>query len=66
MGLCDNKSLRYQYLYNFDVVMNNLDEVFGFLSNKYQYVTLKHEGDKLIDPKNPIISDAIKIKNLYL
>ena len=28
--------------------MNNLDQVFGFLSNKYQYVTLKHEGDKLI------------------
>ena len=46
--LCDNKSLRYQYLYNFDVAMNNLDQVFGFLSNKYQYVTLKHEGDKLI------------------
>ena len=46
--LCDNKGLRYQYLYNFDVAMNNLDQVFGFLSNKYQYVTLKHEGDKLI------------------
>ena len=46
--LCDNKSLRYQYLYNFDVAMNNLDDVFGFLSNKHQYVTLKREGDKLI------------------
>ena len=46
--LCDNKNLRYKYLYNWDVAMNKLDEVFYFISSPFQYVSLKHEDDKLV------------------
>ena len=46
--LCDATYLRYKYLYNWDMAMNNIDEVFHFLPDKRQYITLKHEGDKLI------------------
>ena len=46
--LCDNKNLRYKYLYNWDVAMNKLDEVFNFISSPFQYVSLKHEDDKLV------------------
>ena len=46
--LCDNGLLRYKYLYNWDMAMNKLDDVFNFISSKSQYITEKHEGDKLI------------------
>ena len=46
--LCDNKNLRYKYLYNWDVAMNKLDDVFNFISSPFQYVSLKHEDDKII------------------
>ena len=46
--LCDNKNLRYKYLYNWDVAMNKLDDVFNFISSPFQYVSLKHEDDKLV------------------
>ena len=46
--LCDNKNLRYKYLYNWDVAMNKLDEVFYFISSPFQYVSLKHEDDKIV------------------
>ena len=46
--LCDDKNLRYRFLHNWDCAMNHLDKVFGFLSNEHQYVTCKHEADKLI------------------
>ena len=46
--LCDNGLLRYKYLYNWDMAMNNLDDVFTFIPRKDQYITEKHEGDKLI------------------
>ena len=46
--LCDNKNLRYKYLYNWDVAMNKLEEIFYFISSPYQYVSLKHEDDKII------------------
>jgi len=46
--LCDNKGLRYKYLYNWDVAMNKLDEVFNFISSPFQYVSLKHEDDKMV------------------
>ena len=46
--LCDNRSLRYKYLYNWDIAMNKLDEVFNFISSPFQYVSLKHEDDKMI------------------
>ncbi|MCQ2973134.1 MAG: alpha amylase C-terminal domain-containing protein, partial [archaeon] len=46
--LCYNKSLRYKYLYNWDVAMNKLDEIFNFIKSPYQYVSLVHEDDKMI------------------
>ena len=46
--LCDNGYLRYKYLYNWDIAMNRLDEVFNFISSPYQYVSTQHEKDKVI------------------
>ena len=46
--LCDNRGLRYKYLYNWDVAMNKLDDVFNFISSPFQYLSLKHEDDKMI------------------
>ena len=46
--LCDNKLLRFKYLYNWDVAMNKLEEIFYFISSPYQYVSTKHEKDKII------------------
>ena len=46
--LCDNRGLRYKYLYNWDVAMNKLDEIFNFISSPFQYVSLKHEDDKMV------------------
>jgi 1,4-alpha-glucan branching enzyme len=46
--LCDNKALRYKYLYNWDVAMNKLDDIFRFISSPFQYVSLKHESDKVV------------------
>jgi 1,4-alpha-glucan branching enzyme len=47
-NLCDDKNLRFQYLFEFDKYMNQLDSIFGILSSKHQYITLMHEKDKLI------------------
>ena len=46
--LCDNKGLRFKYLYNWDVAMNKLDDVFNFISSPYKYISTKHEYDKVI------------------
>ena len=46
--LCDNGFLRYKYLYNWDIAMNRLDEVFYFISSPFQYVSTQHEEDKVI------------------
>ena len=46
--LCDNGYLRYKYLYNWDIAMNRLDEVFYFISSPFQYVSTQHEKDKVI------------------
>ena len=46
--LCDNKGLRYKYLYNWDVAMNKLDDIFNFISSPFQYISLKHEDDKIV------------------
>ena len=46
--LCDNGYLRYKYLYNWDIAMNRLDEVFYLISSPYQYVSTQHEKDKVI------------------
>ena len=46
--LCDNKDLRYQYLYKWEIIMIILDEVFNFKQSSEQYISTKHEEDKVI------------------
>jgi len=46
--LSDNPDLRYHYLKQFDEAMNHLDEKFAFKSHPHQYISLKHEDDKVI------------------
>jgi 1,4-alpha-glucan branching enzyme len=40
--------LRYQHLYLFDVAVNRLEEAYRWLAADQAFVSLKHEGDKLI------------------
>ncbi|KAI6047508.1 glycoside hydrolase family 13 protein [Pisolithus marmoratus] len=47
-NLVDDELLRYKYLNNFDTAMNHLEERCGWLSSPQAYVSLKHEGDKMI------------------
>ena len=54
--LCDNKELRYQYLYNWEVATNKLEEVFNFIGRKAEYISHKHEDDKVIAfEKGPLL-----------
>ena len=46
--LCDNKELRYQFLYNWEVIMNLLEDIFNFIGSKEEYISTKHEDDKVI------------------
>lgn len=46
--LADDPNLRYQLLNNFDIAMLALDEKYGVLGQRHQYITLAHEGDKVI------------------
>jgi len=46
--LCDNKELRYQFLYKWEVIMNTLEEIFNFIGSKEEYISTKHEDDKVI------------------
>jgi 1,4-alpha-glucan branching enzyme len=47
-SLSDNDELRYKQLKEFDKAMNELEDTFHWLSCGWQYITLKHEGDKVI------------------
>jgi hypothetical protein len=47
-NLVDDHLLRYQYLWEFDAVMNNLESAYKWLSAPQGYVSLKHEVDKVI------------------
>lgn len=47
-NVVDNQDLRYRYLNEFDKVMNNTEEHYGWLHADPAYVSLKHEGDKMI------------------
>ena len=47
-NLVDDKLLRYKYLYEFDKAMNNLETQYKWLSAPQAYVSLKHEGDKML------------------
>ncbi|KAL5530287.1 GLC3 [Sanghuangporus sanghuang] len=47
-NLVDDDLLRYKYLYHFDAAMNSTESKYGWLSAPQAYVSLKHEGDKVI------------------
>ncbi|KAH7887555.1 glycoside hydrolase family 13 protein [Phlebopus sp. FC_14] len=47
-NIVDDPLLRYQYLNNFDAAMNHLESQYNWLSSPQAYVSLKHEGDKMI------------------
>lgn len=47
-NLPDDKLLRYQYLNHFDRLMNLTEEKYGWLHSSQAYISLKHEGDKVI------------------
>ncbi|XP_033752279.1 1,4-alpha-glucan-branching enzyme-like [Pecten maximus] len=47
-NLLDDKNLKYQYLNNFDRAMMQLEETYQWLSNSQNFVSRKHEGDKVI------------------
>lgn len=47
-NLQDDENLRYKYLKNWDKAFNELESKFNWLSSGHQFVTLTHDGDKLI------------------
>ncbi|GJE84371.1 glycoside hydrolase family 13 protein [Phanerochaete sordida] len=47
-GVVDDPLLRYKYLNEFDKAMNHLEEKYGWLAAPQAWVSLKHEGDKVI------------------
>jgi len=46
--LSDDVTLRYSQLKRFDKAMNELEETFHWLASPHQYITLSHEGDKIL------------------
>lgn len=47
-NLVDDELLKYKFLNNFDRVMNKTDDKYEWLASDPAYVSLKHEGDKVI------------------
>lgn len=47
-GLIDDHLLRYQYLNEFDAAMQATEERYKWLRAPQAYISLKHEGDKVI------------------
>jgi 1,4-alpha-glucan branching enzyme len=47
-NLVDDDLLRYKWLNDFDVAMQHLEEKYGWLAAPQAYISLKHEGDKVI------------------
>ncbi|KAK1779396.1 hypothetical protein QBC45DRAFT_477772 [Copromyces sp. CBS 386.78] len=48
LNLTEDGLLRYQYLNNFDRSMNLCESKYGWLHAPQAYISLKHEGDKVI------------------
>lgn len=48
LNLTDDHLLRYQFLNNFDRAMNHCEEKHGWLAAPQAFVSLKHEGDKVV------------------
>lgn len=47
-NLIDDDLLRYKFLYQFDKAMQHLESKYGWLHKKDQYISLKHESDKVL------------------
>ncbi|KAK7060409.1 alpha-1,4-glucan branching enzyme [Paramarasmius palmivorus] len=47
-NVLDDNNLRYKYLNEFDIAMNHTEAKYGWLESPQAYVSLKHEGDKVI------------------
>jgi len=47
-NLVDDQLLRYRFLNDFDAAMQHLEEKYGWLASSQAYISLKHEGDKVI------------------
>lgn len=47
-NLVDDALLRYKFLNDFDSAMQNTENQYGWLSAPQAYISLKHEGDKVI------------------
>ncbi|CAI9725336.1 4-alpha-glucan-branching enzyme-like [Octopus vulgaris] len=47
-NLVDNDMLKYKYLNNFDAAMLKLEIKYSWLNNDFNYVSQKHETDKVI------------------
>lgn len=46
--LVDDNNLKYKYLNAWDAAMNHTESKYGWLSAHPAYVSMKHEGDKII------------------
>jgi 1,4-alpha-glucan branching enzyme len=47
-NLIEDDLLRYKFLFEFDAAMQHLDEKYEILQSAQAYVSLKHEGDKVL------------------
>ncbi|CDR41381.1 CYFA0S07e01398g1_1 [Cyberlindnera fabianii] len=47
-NLIDDELLRYKFLYQFDKAMQLTESKYGWLHKKDQYISLKHESDKVL------------------
>ena len=47
-NLADDQMLRYRFLSDFDSKMQWTEEKYGWLHSEQAYISLKHEGDKVI------------------
>ncbi|KAF9878533.1 hypothetical protein CkaCkLH20_04025 [Colletotrichum karsti] len=48
LNLTDDHLLRYKFLDHFDRLMNTTEQQYGWLAAPQAYISLKHEGDKVI------------------
>lgn len=48
LNLTDDHLLRYQFLDHFDRLMNKCEERYGWLHSPQAYISLKHDGDKVV------------------
>lgn len=48
LNLPEDELLRYHFLDHFDRLMNKCEEKYGWLHSPQAYISLKHEGDKVI------------------